>query len=73
MPAPNNMENNALWLPSINHSIKYHVLKFLVPHSFKTDGSKCTGSGKAKPGIFINKIPRIAIPLKESSKIIRSD
>ena len=53
--------------------MKYQVLKLTVPHSFRTEGSPITGSGKAKPGIFINKSPRIAIPLKESRRIIRSD
>src|SRR6185436_8503666 len=56
----------------MNHSIKYHVLKFTVPHSLSTEGSYKAGSGNAKPGIFINKIPRIANPRRLSRIIILS-
>ena len=44
-----------------------------MPDSFRTEGSYPTGPGNAKKGMFISKMPSIAIPRRLSSTMIRSD
>lgn len=71
-PAPNSMEKIARCVPSKKKLMTYQTFSLTVPSSFMTDKLSAAGSGNEKYGMFINKIPSNAMPLRLSRITILS-